>query len=59
MRTASAVAAKDLRVELRSREVVYTMTFFAAVIVVVFSFAFVKDQKALVEAVPGVAWAAR
>ena len=58
LRTAGAVAAKDLRVELRSREVVYTMTFFAAVIVVVFSFAFVKDQKALVEAVPGVAWAA-
>lgn len=58
LRTAGAVAAKDLRVELRSREVVYTMTFFAAVIVVVFSFAFVKDQKALIEAVPGVAWAA-
>lgn len=58
LRTAGAVAAKDLRVELRSREVVYTMAFFATVIVVVFSFAFVKDQRALVEAVPGVAWAA-
>jgi len=58
LRTVGVVAAKDLRVELRSREVVYTMAFFATVIVVVFSFAFVKDQKALVEAVPGVAWAA-
>ncbi len=58
LRTAGAVAAKDLRVELRSREVVYTMAFFATVIVVVFSFAFVKDQRALIEAVPGVAWAA-
>lgn len=58
LRLAGAVAAKDLRVELRSREVVYTMAFFATVIVVVFSFAFVKDQKALVAAVPGVAWAA-
>lgn len=57
-RLVGAVAAKDLRVELRSREVVYTMAFFATVIVVVFSFAFVKDQRALVEAVPGVAWAA-
>jgi heme exporter protein B len=58
LRLAGVVAAKDLRVELRSREVLYTMSFFAAVIVVVFSFAFVKDQRALVEAVPGVAWAA-
>jgi len=57
-RLAGAVAAKDLRVELRSREVLYTMAFFATVIVVVFSFAFVKDERALVEAVPGVAWAA-
>jgi heme exporter protein B len=58
LRTAGLVAAKDLRIELRSREVIYTMTFFAAVIVAVFSFAFVKDQKALAEAVPGVAWSA-
>ena len=57
-RTAGLVAAKDLRVELRSREVVYTMTFFAAVIVAVFSFSFVKDQQALAAAVPGVAWSA-
>ncbi|HVV84216.1 MAG TPA: heme exporter protein CcmB [Kofleriaceae bacterium] len=57
-RTAGLVAAKDLRVELRSREVVYTMAFFAAVIVVVFSFSFVKEQQALQAAVPGVAWSA-
>ena len=58
LRTAGMVAAKDLRVELRSREVVYTMAFFAAVIVAVFSFSFVKDQQALSTAVPGVAWSA-
>lgn len=57
-RTAGLVAAKDLRVELRSREILYTMTFFAAVIVAVFSFAFVKGQEALAAAVPGVAWSA-
>ncbi len=57
-RTAGLVAAKDLKVELRSREVVYTMAFFAAVIVAVFSFSFVKDQQALAAAVPGVAWSA-
>ncbi len=58
LRTAGLVAVKDLRIELRSREVIYTMGFFAAVVVAVFSFAFVKDQKALAEAVPGVAWSA-
>lgn len=58
LRTAGLVAAKDLKVELRSREVVYTMAFFAAVIVAVFSFSFVKDQQALTAAVPGVAWSA-
>jgi heme exporter protein B len=57
-RTAGLVAGKDLRVELRSREVVYTMTFFAAVIVAVFSFSFVRGQQALAAAVPGVAWSA-
>lgn len=58
LRTAGLVAAKDLRVELRSREILYTMAFFAAVIVAVFSFSFVKDQQALAAAVPGVAWSA-
>ena len=58
LRLVAAVAGKDLKVELRSREILYTMALFAAVIVVVFSFSFVKDQKALVAAVPGVAWAA-
>ena len=36
----AALIAKDLLVESRSREVVYTMTFFAAMIVLLFSFAF-------------------
>ncbi len=52
------VAAKDLRVELRTREILYTMAFFAAVVVVISSFAFVKDQQALRDAVPGVMWGA-
>ena len=37
------VAAKDLRIELRSREVMATMTFLAVVIVLIFSFAFVVE----------------
>ena len=57
-RLVAAVAGKDLRVELRSREILYTMAFFAAVVVVISSFAFVKDQQALRDAVPGVMWGA-
>lgn len=55
-RHVGAVAWKDLRVELRSREIVYTMAFFAALLVVVFSFAFVKEQGVVAEATPGIVW---
>ena len=39
-----ALLWKDLRVELRSREIVYTMVFFAAMVVLLFSFAFDGDR---------------
>ena len=57
-RLVAAVAGKDLRVELRSREILYTMAFFAVTVVVVFSFAFVRDRKVVAEAVPGIVWGA-
>ncbi|MBK9033232.1 MAG: heme exporter protein CcmB [Myxococcales bacterium] len=57
-RLVAAVAGKDLRVELRSREILYTMAFFAVTVVVVFSFAFVRDRKVIAEAVPGIVWGA-
>lgn len=58
-RHVGAVAWKDLRVELRSKEIVYTMAFFAAVLVVVFSFAFEHDRspEQVVGIAPGVVWA--
>ena len=37
------IAAKDLRIEWRSREVLFTMTFLAVVMVLIFSFAFVVE----------------
>ena len=58
LRHVGVVAWKDLRVELRSREIVYTMAFFAALLVVVFSFAFVQDPKLAGFATPGVIWCA-
>jgi len=53
-----AVAKKDLRVELRSREVVYTMLFFGAMVILIFSFAFVEGRtgKAMGDVSSGLLW---
>jgi heme exporter protein CcmB len=51
-----AVAWKDLRVELRSREILYTMIFFAAVLVVVQAFVFPSRPELLERAAPGMLW---
>ncbi len=57
-RQAARIAWKDLRVELRSREIVYTMGFFGALIVVVYSFAFPRDTAVALAATPGMLWVA-
>ena len=49
---------KDIRVESRSREMVYTTTFFAASCVLVFSFAFVRSGRPVVGAEAGIIWVA-
>src|SRR5689334_6970575 len=56
LRHAGAVAWKDLQVELRSREILYTMAFFAALIVVIFVFVFPSDPKLARAAAPGMLW---
>lgn len=43
LRQAAVLALKDLRVEYRSREIVYTMAFFAAMVVLMFSFGFLDS----------------
>ena len=58
VRLALVVAGKDLRIELRSKEILYTMTFFGALLAVVFSFAFVRDIKVIAGVVPGMLWVA-
>jgi heme exporter protein CcmB len=55
-RHVARVAWKDLRIELRSREIVYTMVFFGALLVVIYSFAFPKDVRAVRGSVPGMLW---
>jgi heme exporter protein B len=58
LRQAGRIAWKDLRVELRSKEIVMTMVFFAALLVVIYSFAFPRDPRAVRGAVPGMLWVA-
>jgi heme exporter protein CcmB len=52
------VMRKDLTVEVRSREIVYTTLFFAVSCVIVFAFSFVRDGRALEHAAAGILWIA-
>jgi heme exporter protein CcmB len=52
------VVRKDLTVEVRSREVVYTTLFFAVTVVLVFAFALVREGRALGDAAAGILWIA-
>jgi len=56
---AARVAAKDLKIELRSREIIYTMAFFGALIVVIDAFVFPSNKPDVVAlAAPGMLWVA-
>jgi heme exporter protein CcmB len=56
--TAWLVMRKDLTVEVRSREIVYTTLFFAVSCVLVFAFSFVREGRALEDAAAGILWIA-
>ena len=59
LRQAARIAAKDLRIEWRSREILATMTFLAVVIVLIFSFAFVVgDARPPAPVTSGILWIA-
>jgi heme exporter protein CcmB len=55
-----AIVAKDLRIEWRSREIVYTTVFLAVLVVLIFAFAFITgDDTALAPSViAGILWVA-
>jgi heme exporter protein CcmB len=55
-RVAMLVMRKDLTVEVRSREIVYTTIFFAVSCVLVFAFALVKEGRPLEDAAAGIMW---
>jgi heme exporter protein B len=52
------IVSKDLQQEWRSREIVYTMGLFAALLVLIFSFAFADDGKPFPGAAGGLLWIA-
>ena len=52
------VMRKDLRIEIRSREILYTTLFFAVACVLVFAFGFVREGRPLADASAGILWIA-
>ena len=58
IRTVWLVTRKDLLIEVRSREIIYTTLFFAVSCVLVFSFGFVREGRALDDAAAGILWIA-
>ena len=58
LKSAWLIARKDLLVETRSRELVYTTLFFAVSCVLVFAFAFVRQGQPIENASAGILWVA-
>src|SRR4026209_305661 len=58
VRHVAAVAWKDLRVELRTREILSTMIFFAGMLVLICSFAFVEKVPSIADMASGILWIA-
>lgn len=52
------VLRKDVAIEVKSREILYTTLFFAVSCVLVFAFAFVKDGRVAEDAPAGILWIA-
>ena len=49
---------KDLVIEIRSRETISSMVFFALIVILIFSFSFSMDQQAAREVIAGIIWVA-
>lgn len=58
LQTVWLVTRKDLVIEVRSREIVYTTIFFAISCVLVFAFGFVREGRAIADAAAGILWIA-
>jgi heme exporter protein B len=58
LQTVWLVTRKDLLIEARSREILFTTLFFAVSCVLVFAFGFVREGKAIGDAAAGILWIA-
>src|ERR671935_1484791 len=58
LRTALLVLRKDVAIEVKSREILYTTLLFAVSCVLVFAIAFVKEGEPLEDAAAGILWIA-
>jgi heme exporter protein B len=58
LQTVLLVARKDLLVEFRSREILYTTLFFAVACVLVFAFGFVREGQPVDDVTAGILWIA-
>lgn len=56
LRAAWMIARKDLVVEVRSRELIYTALFFAVACLLIFAFAFVQNGRTIDHAAAGILW---
>jgi heme exporter protein B len=56
LRAAWMITRKDLVVEVRSREMIYTAVFFAVSCLLIFAFAFVQDGRTIEHAPAGILW---
>ena len=54
----SVIVRKDLLVEARTREILFTTLFFAVACVLVFAFGFVREGRAVTDAAAGILWIA-
>jgi heme exporter protein B len=58
LQAAWLVTRKDLLIEFRSREILYTTLFFAVSCLLVFAFGFVREGRAVEDAAAGILWVA-
>ena len=52
------IAAKDLRIEFRSKEKIYSMMLFSLLVMVIFNFAFEPGAEYIKDVAPGILWVA-
>jgi heme exporter protein B len=58
VRDAMTIAAKDMRVELRSKEILLTTGYFGFLVVLIFAFAFFRGDAPISAVAPGILWVA-